>query len=106
MADWVRVADVAEIAPGKFKVVEIDGAMVAVFNLDGAFYAIDDVCTHDGDSLSGGTIEGEEIVCPRHGARFSIKTGAVTEPPAYEPVHSFPLRVRDGGVEVCDDRWD
>jgi 3-phenylpropionate/trans-cinnamate dioxygenase ferredoxin subunit len=106
MSEWVDVAAVNELPPGTHRVVDVDGARVAVFNLDGVYYAIEDVCTHDGGELTGGVVKGEEIVCPRHGARFSIKTGAVLAPPAYEPVRSFPIRVRDGRVQVRDDRWD
>lgn len=106
MAEWVDVAAVEEVPPGGFRVVEVDGTMVAVFNLAGKFYAIDDVCTHDGGTLSGGNVEGDEVVCPRHGARFRITTGEVTAPPAYEPVHCFPLRVQDGRIAIKDDRWE
>lgn len=106
MSDWVDVAAVQELAPGDHRVVDVDGAAVAVFNFDGAYHAIEDVCTHDGGTLTGGTVEGEQIVCPRHGARFSIKTGAVLAPPAYEPIHTFPVRVQAGRIQVRDDRWD
>lgn len=106
MADWQDVAPVEAIPPGSHQVVDVDGAQVAVFNLDGRFYAVEDLCTHDGGTLTGGAVDGEQIVCPRHGARFSIKTGAVLAPPAYEPIHSFPVRVEDGRVQVRDDRWD
>ncbi len=106
MSKWVDVARVEELPPGMHRVVDVDGARVAVFNLDGAYYAIEDVCTHDGGELTGGVVRGEEITCPRHGARFSIKTGAVLAPPAYEPIHSFPIHVQDGRVQVRDDRWD
>jgi 3-phenylpropionate/trans-cinnamate dioxygenase ferredoxin component len=106
MPDWVRVAAVSEFPPGSRRVVDVDGVQVAVFNLGGGFHAIEDVCTHDGGELASGELEGEEIICPRHGARFSVKTGAVTAPPAYEPVASLPTRVVDGWVEVRDDRWD
>lgn len=105
MSGWIAVARTEEIAPGAFKVVEVDGAMVAVFNVDGQYYAIDDACTHDGASLAGGEVQGDEVVCPRHGARFNIRTGAVTAPPAYEAVHVFPVRVANGQVLVRDDRW-
>lgn len=105
MADWIDVAAVEELTPGTHRLVEVDGAVVAVFNLDGAYHAIEDVCTHDGGTLTGGAIDGEQIVCPRHGARFSIKTGAVLAPPAYEPIHTFPVRVHAGRVQVRDDRW-
>jgi 3-phenylpropionate/trans-cinnamate dioxygenase ferredoxin subunit len=106
MSDWVDVAPVAELSPEAPHVVDVDGAMIAVFTLDGKYYAIEDVCTHDGGELASGELEGEEIICPRHGARFNIKTGEVTAPPAYEPVATFPVRVRNGVVQVRDDRWD
>jgi len=105
MSNWVDVSAIADLPPGSRKVVEIDGVMVAVFNLDGQFYAIEDVCTHDGGELASGTLEGDAIVCPRHGARFSVRTGEVLAPPAYEPVSAFPVRVEGGWIQVRDDRW-
>jgi len=99
-ASWVPVAPATSIPPGDYASVEIDGRFVAVFNVDGEFLAIDDVCTHDGEGLAGGEIDGEVIVCPRHGARFSLRTGAVLGPPAYEPVRTYATRLRDGIVEV------
>lgn len=106
MSEWVDVAAVDEIPSGGYKVVDIDDVLIAVFNLDGQFYAMQDMCTHDGGVLTGGEIVGEEIECPRHGARFNIKTGEVTAPPAYESVCSFPVRVEDNRVQVRDNRWD
>ena len=106
MSDWVDVASPEELPPGSHRVVDVDGSQVAVFNLDGAYHAIEDVCTHDGGQLTGGSVEGEEIVCPRHGARFSIRTGAVLAPPAYEDIHTVPVRVHAGRIQVRDDRWD
>ena len=106
MTDWVDVAPQDEFAPGDWRPVDLDGTPVAVFNLDGAYFAIEDLCTHDGGILTGGAREGEEIVCPRHGARFSIKTGKVLAPPAYEDVTTFPVRVEAGMVQVRDARWD
>ncbi len=106
MADWVRVATVSELEPGTFRVVDVDDVMIAVFNIDGAFYAIEDVCTHAYETLTGGPVNGCEITCPRHGARFNIKTGEALCAPAYEPVSTFPVRVEDGVVQVIDDRWD
>lgn len=106
MTDWLKVADVSEIPAGGIKSVILDGSMVVVFNLNGEFHALDDVCTHDGGPLSDGVLQGEEVVCPRHGARFDVRTGAVTAPPAEEPVHSYQLRVRDGAIELRDDRGD
>jgi 3-phenylpropionate/trans-cinnamate dioxygenase ferredoxin subunit len=106
MSDWVSVARAGELAPGQWKSVDVDGAQVAVFNLDGRYYAIEDVCTHDGGQLTGGSIEGAEIICPRHGARFCIKTGAALTAPAYEATATFPVRLENGVIEVRDDRWD
>jgi 3-phenylpropionate/trans-cinnamate dioxygenase ferredoxin subunit len=106
MAEWVSVAKVKELAPGQWRTVEVDGARIAVFNLDGEYYAIEDVCTHDGGILTGGSVEGDVIICPRHGARFCIRTGAALSAPAYEATAKFPVRIENGVVHVRDDRWD
>jgi 3-phenylpropionate/trans-cinnamate dioxygenase ferredoxin component len=106
MSDWITVAKADELAPGQWRSVDIDGAVVAVFNVEGEFYAIEDVCTHDGQQLTGGEVEGTEIECPRHGARFCIKTGAALTAPAYEATAVLPVRVQNGEVQVRDTRWD
>ena len=106
MSEWVTAARADELPPGEWRTVDVDGTQVVVFNLDGEYFAIEDVCTHDGGQLTGGTIEGAEIVCPRHGARFSIRTGEALTAPAYEPTAKFPVRVENGEVQVRDDRWD
>ncbi len=106
MSEWTDVAPVDSIAPGNYKVVDVDDVAIAVFNLDGNFHAIEDVCTHDGGQLTGGPLQGDQITCPRHGARFCVRTGAVLCPPAYEPVTIFPVRIVDGVVQVRDHRWD
>jgi 3-phenylpropionate/trans-cinnamate dioxygenase ferredoxin subunit len=100
MGNWLDVASTDELAPGKRRVVDADGVAVAVFNLGGEYFAIQDICTHDGGELARGELEGEVIVCPRHGARFSVKTGSVLGPPAYEDIRTFPVRVVDGRVQV------
>ncbi len=106
MSEWVNAVRAADLKPGGHILVEVDGAMIAIFNLAGEFYAIEDLCTHDGSEIASGCLVGEQIECPRHGARFNIKTGAVTAPPAYENVDTFPLRVVDGMIQVKDERWD
>lgn len=93
MGKFVKVATTAEIGPGQKKLVQVDGQAVAIFNLEGEYYAIQDVCTHDGGPLAEGDIFGEEIECPRHGARFNVKTGDVTRMPACEPVETYPVKV-------------
>jgi 3-phenylpropionate/trans-cinnamate dioxygenase ferredoxin subunit len=106
MSDWVDVGNAADIQVGTSVEINIDGTSIAVFRLIDAFHAIEDICTHDGGKLLGGCVDHDQIVCPRHGARFSIVTGDVLGPPAYEPVTTFPVRVLDGIVQVRDDRWD
>lgn len=106
MSDWVNVTGLGELPPGQQKTVDVEGVPVVVINLDGAHYAIEDICSHDGARLDGGCIEGDAIVCPRHGARFSIKTGAALSAPAYEPIATFPVRIHAGVIQVKDDRWD
>lgn len=97
---WIPVVPAESIAPGDYASVEVDGSFVAVFNVGGEFLAVEDVCTHDGGGLAGGTVEGEQVICPRHGARFCLRTGRALSPPAYEPVRSYATRVSDGMVEV------
>ena len=104
--EWLTVARVEEFGPGERRVVEVDDTQILVFNLEGQWYAIEDVCTHDGGKLAGGGVEGDQIVCPRHGARFCIRTGAALSAPAYEPTRTFPVRIENGVIQVRDDRWN
>lgn len=97
---WLPVGPAASIPPGDYAQLEIDAVLVAVFNIGGEFYAIDDVCTHDGGELAGGAVEDHMVICPRHGARFCLRTGAALTPPAYEPVRTYETRIVDGIVEV------
>lgn len=106
MTEWIDVARASELAPGEHRLVEVDGIDVAVFNIEGELYAIEDVCTHDGAEIASGDLQGDEIVCPRHGARFCVKTGKVLKAPAYEDLVCFPVRVNNGFVQVRDPRWD
>lgn len=106
MSDWVTVARVGELAPGERRIVDVDGAQAVVFNLEGQYYAIEDVCTHDSGQLTGGSVEGDQIICPRHGARFCIRTGEALTAPAYEPTATFPVRIENNEIQVRDNRWD
>ncbi len=106
MADWTTVAAVDDLPPGASKVIDIDGALIAVFNIGGEYFAIEDICTHDGGELASGVLEGDQIICPRHGARFCVRTGEALSAPAYEPTAKFPVRIDNGMVQVRDDRWD
>lgn len=84
MGTHVRVARVEEIPPGTAKMVKVEGKPIAIFNLDGKFYATDDTCPHEGGPLSSGFIEGENVTCPWHGATFHVVSGKTLEPPAGE----------------------
>lgn len=106
MSEWIVVDAVQNFPVGERRVIDVDGTMVIVFNLDGQYYAMEDICTHDGGDLSGGRVEGDNIICPRHGARFCIKTGEALTPPAFEPVCTFAVRVENDLVQVRDTRWD
>ena len=103
----MTVARADELAPDEWRVADVGGAQIAVFNLDGQYYAIENVCTHDAGQLTGGTAEGDRIICPpRHGARFCIRTGVAFCAPAYEPTAIFPVRIENGEVQIHDNRWD
>jgi 3-phenylpropionate/trans-cinnamate dioxygenase ferredoxin subunit len=106
MSEWTDVAAVAELPPGGCQCLDVDGVAVAVFNVEGRYYAIEDICSHEAETLSNGPVCGLEITCPRHEARFSLVTGAALSPPAYEPIAVFPVRVEAGRVQVRDDRFD
>nr|VFK66514.1 MAG: 3-phenylpropionate/trans-cinnamate dioxygenase ferredoxin subunit [Candidatus Kentron sp. UNK]VFK71864.1 MAG: 3-phenylpropionate/trans-cinnamate dioxygenase ferredoxin subunit [Candidatus Kentron sp. UNK] len=104
MTNWIDVAPVGEFAPNTCQAITTeDGTEIAVFNLDDGFYAVEDACPHDYKTLSGGAIEGNEIVCPWHGARFDIKTGNVLSAPAHEAITTFPTRIEKEMVQVA---WD
>ncbi len=98
--NWIPVASVEAFPPGTRRTLDVEGLPVAVYNVEGRYFAIGDICTHELECLSDGLLEGLEIVCPRHGAHFSLVTGMALSPPAYEPVPTFPVRIEDGIVEV------
>lgn len=101
MGDFIKVATVGEIPVGGSLLVEIDYARVALFNLDGAIYAIEDVCTHDGGPLVEGTVvNGCEVICPRHGARFDIRSGAALSFPAFEATNTYAVQIDGDDVLV------
>ena len=103
MSEAVKIAEPAELAPGDRKIVDIDGRDVALFRIGDDYYAIDDVCTHDGGPLADGELFGTCIECPRHGARFDVRTGAVVRLPAVVPVPAHAVEVRDDGIYVLID---
>lgn len=100
MAGFVKVAQSDEIAPGQGKLVEIEGKRIALFNVEGSFYAIDDTCTHRGGPLSEGVLNGQEVTCPWHGAVFNVTTAEVLGPPAPSGVARYNVRAVGADIEV------
>lgn len=103
MAEWVSAGRAEAIGSGDREVVEVDGVYIAIFNVDGTYYAVEDLCTHDDGPLADGTLDGYEIECPRHGARFDIRSGKVLRLPAVRPIHHFDVRVQDGDLQIYFD---
>jgi 3-phenylpropionate/trans-cinnamate dioxygenase ferredoxin component len=104
MSSFVKVATRGELPEGGKKVLDIEGRAIALFHVDGRYHAIDDICTHDGGPLAEGELIDCEIQCPRHGARFDLKTGRALCMPAIEPVtvHSVEVRGDDLYVAIQD----
>ncbi len=106
MDDWIDVAAASDFPANSFRTLLLHNTPVAVFNVAGAYYAIEDCCSHEAETLSNGTVDGLEITCPLHLARFSLSTGAALAPPAYEAIATFPVRVAGGMVQIRDARGD
>ena len=97
---FVKVGTMSDVPPGTSKVFEIGDRAVAVCNVNGELYAVDDVCTHDEGSLDQGDLDGYEIECPRHGARFDVRTGEVQALPAAVAIDTFKVRVEGDDIEI------
>ncbi len=100
---WINAGPASALDEGKTICVAVGRHMVVVVRSGGAYFAVEDICTHDGAELAGGTIEGAEIICPRHGARFCLRTGEALTPPAYEPIRVFATKVDDGQLWIRSD---
>ena len=100
MTKFVKVGRADEVGPGEKKIYEVDGIMVVVVNLDGEYYCVEDVCTHDGGPLGEGKLDHGQLVCPRHGARFDVRTGDALTLPAFEPVATYQVKVESGDLLV------
>ena len=96
----IKLARLADLPPGGKLLADLDGRAIALFNVEGTVYAIDDVCTHDGGPLADGEFSGCEIRCPRHGARFDVRTGKALCLPAFEPVTTHQVEVRGDEIFV------
>jgi len=101
MTNLTQVATLSELPAGSQLLVEVDDVRIALFNLDGEIFAIEDVCTHDGGPLvEGEVMNGCEVECPRHGARFDIRTGKALSFPAFIPTAVYPVTVDGDAVLI------
>ena len=97
--DFKKTLKVNDVLPGQMKTVEFEGETVCIVNAGGKFYAINNVCTHEGGPLAEGTLNEFEVECPWHGARFDVRTGEVKSPPAESPVSTYEIKIDQ------DDIW-
>ena len=97
---WIDAGPTADLHDGEAISIPVGRRMIAVVRSGGEYFAIEDLCTHDGAELTGGDVEGAEIICPRHGARFCLRTGQALSPPAYEPLRVFETKISDGRLWV------
>ena len=100
MAGFVKVAKTNELSPGQGRMIEANGKKIALFNVAGSFYAIDDTCTHVGGPLSKGILEEKQVRCPWHGALFDVTSGEVVGPPAPVGVNRYNVRVEGADIEI------
>ena len=99
-ADYVAVATTDELPNGTRKLLEVDGRSIAVFNIAGTYYCIADVCSHDDGPVAEGDLNGFGIECPRHGARFDVRSGKVLSFPAIVDIPAYPVRVDGADILV------
>lgn len=104
--EFIPVGSVENLPIGERLFLEIDGQPIVIFNIAGEFYAIADLCSHDDGPLGEGRLEGYEIICPRHGARFDVRSGDVLALPAVVDIPAYPLRIVDGQIEIGLPRLD
>ncbi len=101
MARFVTVAKPADIKPGQMKSFSVDGKRVLIANVAGTFFAAQDLCTHDGGTLSDGELVDGQIECPRHGGRFDAQTGKVTALPPMLPIQTLPVHIEDAEIQIA-----
>jgi 3-phenylpropionate/trans-cinnamate dioxygenase ferredoxin subunit len=98
--EFIPIGSVEELEQGERLFIEIDGKPIVILNINGEYYAIGDVCSHDDGPVGEGNVEGYEIICPRHGAHFDIRTGRVLALPAFVDIPAYPIRVVDRQIEI------
>ncbi len=100
MSEFVTIARTGEVPPGRSKAIDLEGLRIALFNVEGRYYAIDDTCPHAGGSLSEGDVDGTTVECPLHSARFDLGTGQLLSPPADSGVTAYQVRVEGDEITI------
>jgi len=100
MSEFINVAEAASLPPGHGRTVHVQGSEFAIWNVEGQYFCIDDLCPHRGGPLGAGTLQHSEVFCPLHGWGFDVRTGACSNRPD-RPVRTYPARVVDGQVQIC-----
>ena len=99
-AEFLEIIPASELPSGERIFIEVEGKSIVIFNITGQFFAIADICTHDDGPLGDGEIEGYNIICPRHGGEFDVRTGQAVQMPAVVDIPAYPVRVVDGMIQV------
>jgi len=100
LSQWLDIGPASELGEGVPLSAEVDGVPVVVVRCGGDLYAVEDRCTHDGESFAGAQVESCELICPRHGAHFDLRTGDALTPPAYEPLRTYAAREQNGRILI------
>jgi 3-phenylpropionate/trans-cinnamate dioxygenase ferredoxin subunit len=98
--EYIQVANVDELPEGGRLFIDIDGEPIVIFKINGQYYSIADVCSHDDGPVGEGILEGFEIICPRHGAHFDVRTGKVLALPAFVDIPAYPIRINADQIEI------
>jgi 3-phenylpropionate/trans-cinnamate dioxygenase ferredoxin component len=98
--EFYEVAKVSELPSGERIFLEVDDKQIVIFNIAGQYFAIGDVCTHDNGPLGDGQLDGYQVICPRHGARFDVRTGKAVMFPAVRPTPAYPVKVTGDAIEI------
>lgn len=98
--DFLEIAPASELPNGERLFIEVEGKSIVIFNIAGQFFAIADICTHDDGPLGDGDLEGYNIVCPRHGGEFDVRTGKAVQLPVVVDVPAYPVKVVDGIIQI------
>jgi len=98
--EFVEIAPAGELPGGERMFIEVGGKPIVIFNIAGEYYSIADVCSHDDGPVGEGDLEGYSIKCPRHGARFDVRSGKVLQMPAVVDIPAYPVKVVDGMIQL------